>query len=158
MAELSKTSPQEKASGEQSKKQDTKEEIETRVKELREEIYGQLESTNAPPEVAERINQIFNDTVAAIPPDPQIPIYQRATIATTMTKLKEQLEAVLHSFNANKEISDKFMHPVEAAEKQAKEEDQKKQTAQPGGPSQSQEQTRAKNQAEQAEHEAKRGR
>ena len=135
MAELSKTSPQEKASGEQSKKQDTKEEIETRVKELREEIYGQLESTNAPPEVAERINQIFNDTVAAIPPDPQIPIYQRATIATTMTKLKEQLEAVLHSFNANKDITDKFIQPVEEAEKQAREEDHKKQTAQPGGPS-----------------------
>ena len=154
MAEQKQPEKKETQSSEQFMKQDTKEEIETRVKELRDHIFGELESTNAPPEVNERINQIFNDAVVSVPPDPQEPKFQRATIASTMTKIKEQLQAVFQASNANKEMTDKFMSSIEEAEQQAKEEDQKKGTAQPGGPSQSQEHTRAKNQREQAEAEA----
>jgi hypothetical protein len=151
MVDVSKTSPQEQASGDQFKKQDTKEEITLRVKELREQIDKHLEGNDVDPVLVERMNQIFNDVIAGIPPDPQIPIYQRATIATTMTKLKEQAQAIFASVNSKPEVGERFRSVFEEAEKKAKEEDMKKGTTQPGGPSQSQEQSRIRDQNEQAQ-------
>lgn len=149
MADQQKLDPNKKdqAQSEQFKKQDTKEEIAAKVKELREQIDEQLnESDDINPMLVERINQIFNDVIAAIPPDPQEPKFQRATIATTMTKLKEQATGALENLGTKKEVADRFKGPFEEAEKKAKEEDQKKGTAQPAGPSQSQEQSRIRDQ------------
>lgn len=126
----------------QTSKQDTKEEITKKVKELREQIDEHLEGDDIDPMLIERTNQIFNDAIASIPPDPQEPKFQRATIATTMTKIKQQMQGALQGVGAKQEVSDRFKAPLETAEKQAKEEDQRKGTAQPAGPSQSQEQTR----------------
>lgn len=157
MADQDKKSPQEQGQSDQFKKQDTKEEISLRVKELREQIFDQIQDDkDIDPMMIERMNQIFNDVVAAIPPDPQIPIFQRATIATTMTKLKEQATAALKNANAKQEIAEKLTGPFEEAEKKAKEEDQKKGTAQPAGPSQSQENTRLKDQQEEAQRQGER--
>lgn len=135
----------------QSSKQDTKEEITKKVKELREHIDEQLEGDDVDPMLIERTNQIFNDAIAAIPPDPQEPKFQRATITTTLTKIKQQMEGALQSVNAKEEVTKRFKAPLETAEKQAKEEDQKKGTAQPAGPSQSAEQTRLNEQADQGQ-------
>ena len=137
---------------------DTKEEISLKVQELKDQVFAEIEDTNPPPEIYERINQIFNDALASIPADPQEPKFQRATVATTITKIKEQLSAAAQSFGGNKQATEKFMAPIETAEKEAKQEDEKKGTAQPAGPSQSQEQSRLKDQAEQAEHNNKKHR
>lgn len=148
MAEKLDPNKKDKADSAQFQKQDTHEEIIEKVKELREQIFDQIEGDDSiDPMIVERMNQIFNDAIVSIPPNPQEPKFQRATIASTMTKIKEQAVGALNSFNTGKEnVTDKFKGPFEEAEKKAKEEDKEKGTAQPGGPSQSQEQTRIKEQ------------
>lgn len=128
---------QETQTSEQFMKQDTKQQISDKVQELRKHIDEQLEGDDINPMLIERVNQIFNDVIAAIPPDPQEPKFQRATILTTMTKLKQQMEGALQSVGAKEEVTNKFKAPLEQAESDAKAEDEKKQTAQPAGPSQS---------------------
>lgn len=119
-------------------KQDRREEIVERVTQLREKVNPLLEEDGIDPAIVERLNQIFNDTMAAIPPDPkQDPPYQRATITTTMAKLKTQVEAALAGMSATKEHIDKFKQPFVEAEEAAKQEDKDKQVPPPAGPSQS---------------------
>lgn len=119
-------------------KQDLREDILERVRKLREEVNPMLEEEGVDPMIVERLNQIFNDVTAAIPPDPkQDPPFQRATITTTMAKLKTQVEAALSSFNAKKERLDSLKQPFVDAEEKAKEEDKEKQVPPPAGPSQS---------------------
>lgn len=119
-------------------KQDLREDIAARVKELREQVNPTLEQEGLDPIIVERLNQIFNDVMAAIPPDPkQDPPFQRATITTTMGKLRTQVEAALNSFNAKKEQTDSLKQPFIDAEEKAKQEDKDKQVPPPSGPSQS---------------------
>lgn len=137
MADQKQPQKQETQSSEQFMKQDTKKEISEKVQELRKHIEEQLEGDDIDPMLIERTNQIFNDTMAAIPPDPQEPKFQRATILTTMTKLRQQMEGALQSVGAKEEVTNRFKAPLEQAEDQAKQEDEKKKVAQPAGPSQS---------------------
>ena len=135
----------------QAPKQDTKEEITKRVNELKETIFKSMEGDDksdkndaergreaeANLHLTERLNQIFNDVLAAIPPDIQEPKYQRATIASTMTKLREQAEAAIKNANTEEGRADSLVQPIKDAEEKAKQEDEKKGTQQPAGPSQS---------------------
>jgi hypothetical protein len=124
--------------GEQAKapKQDTREEMVAKLKELREQIDPMLEDKDLDIMVVERVNQIFNDVMAALPPDPRPdPVYQRATLASTMAKLRTQIEAALA--NTKPELVDKFKAPIKSAEEEAKKEDEKRGVPPPAGPSQS---------------------
>lgn len=119
-------------------KQDFREDIVARVRELREQVNPTLEEDGVDPMIVERLNQIFNDVMAAIPPDPkQDPPFQRATITTTMAKLRTQVEAALNSFSAKKEQTDSLKQPFVDAEEKARQEDRDKQVPPPAGPSQS---------------------
>lgn len=119
-------------------KQDHREDIVERVKKLREEVNPKLEEEGIDPMIVERLNQIFNDVVAAIPPDPkQDPPFQRATITTTMAKLRTQVEAALNSISTKKEQTDSLKQPFVEAEERAREEDKEKEVPPPSGPSQS---------------------
>jgi hypothetical protein len=141
----------------QAPKQDTKEEITKRVNELKETIFKSMEGdrkdesdkddknknvergreAEANLHLIERLNQIFNDALASIPPDVQEPKYQRATIATTMTKIREQAEAAIKNASTKQEHADSLVQPIKDAEEKAKKEDEEKGTQQPAGPSQS---------------------
>jgi len=120
-------------------KQDSREDIVAKVTELKEKVNEMLvEDEGADPYLASRLNQIMNDTMAAIPPDPPPePKFQRATLSSTMTKMKEQAEAVIASLSTKPEVADKFKQPFEEAESSAKAEDQTESVAPPAGPSQS---------------------
>lgn len=126
------------AAGEQAKnpKQDTRDQILEELKKLREQIDPSFEDKDMDLTVVERVNQIFNDVMAAIPPDPRPdPVYQRATVFSTMTKLRTQIEAALA--NTKPELADKFKGPVKSAEEEAKKADEKRGVPPPAGPSQS---------------------
>jgi hypothetical protein len=124
--------------GEQAKapKQDTREMMVAKLRELREQIDPMLEDKDLDLTIVERMNQIFNDVMAALPPDPRPdPVYQRATLSSTMTKLRTQIEAALS--NTKPELADKLKAPIKSAEEEAKKKDEKEKVPPPAGPSQS---------------------
>lgn len=128
------------AAGEQAKtpKQDTRDQMVGKLQELREKVYPTLEGDDTDPRIVERVNQILNDVMAAIPPDPRPdPVYQRATLSSTMGKLRAQIESALDSIDTKKENTDKIKQPFVDAHEEAKKTDEEKQVPPPAGPSQS---------------------